>query len=342
MKPSPTPKRLKTAALAALSGLWLAQAAAADIEKRNIKLPIVNTIDHPQGIGAQKFADLVAEKSEGKITVKVFPGGTLGGETQMVSSLQGGVIEATMMAPAILVGAIKEFIILDFPFVFEKAEEADHVLDGPVGQSLLDLLPDKGLVGLAYMEQGYRSISNNRRAITKLEDIEGLKLRTLQNPLYIDMLSALGANPVPMPFPELYTALETGTVDGQENPPLTIEASKLFEVQKFFSLDKHIYNPQMILISKKFWDELSDDEKALLQEAAYEARDYQRQVAREMSDKSIETLEANGMEVNEVAAEEIARMRERVQPVIDKYSAEVGADLVTGFYAELENARKAQ
>ena len=136
-----------------------------------------------------------------------------------------------MMAPAQLVGNVKEFLILDFPFVFANEKEADFVLDGPLGKKLLDKLPEKNLVGLAYMEQGFRSISNSKHPVVKLEDIQGLKLRTIQNPLYIDLLNALGANAVPMPFTELYTALETKTVDGQENPYPTVEASKLYEVQ---------------------------------------------------------------------------------------------------------------
>jgi tripartite ATP-independent transporter DctP family solute receptor len=158
------------------------------------------------------------------------------------------------------------------------------------GKKLLDKLPEKNLIGLAYMEQGYRSISNSKRPIVKLEDIQGLKIRTIQNPLYIDMLNALGANAVPMPFPELYTALETKTVDGQENPFSTLEASKFYEVQKYMSTTRHIYNPQLLMVSKKFWDSLSAGEKKIIQDAAYEARDYQRKVAREMSQKSREFL----------------------------------------------------
>ena len=254
--------------------------------------------------------------------------------------MQGGTIDVSMMAPAQLVGNVKEFLILDFPFVFANEQEADFVLDGPLGKKLLDKLPEKNLVGLAYMEQGFRSISNSKHPVIKLEDIQGLKLRTIQNPLYIDLLNALGANAVPMPFTELYTALETKTVDGQENPYLTVEASKLYEVQKYFSATKHIYNPQLLLVSKKFWDSLSADEKQLFQDAAAEARDYQRKVAREMSQKSREFLIKQGMEINDVAPEEIARMREKAQPVIAKYTEQVGEPLVKEFYAELDKVRQ--
>jgi TRAP-type transport system periplasmic protein len=314
--------------------------AQAQIKERSIKFPVVNNIDHPQGIGAKKFAELVEQKSGGKLKTKVFPGGTLGGEQQVASAMQGGTVEVSMMAPAQLVGMIKEFVVLDFPFAFANEREADYVLDGPVGKKLLENMPAKGLIGLAYMEQGYRSISNSKRPINKLEDIQGLKLRTIQNPLYIDMLNALGANAVPMAFTELYTALETKTVDGQENPCATLEASKFYEVQKFMSATKHIYNPQLLLVSKKFWDTLSAEEKKIFQDSANEARDYQRKVAREMNQKSCDFLVKNGMQLNEVAPQEIARMRDKVKPVLDKYAKQVGEPLANEFYAELEKARK--
>ncbi|NML15609.1 TRAP transporter substrate-binding protein [Azohydromonas caseinilytica] len=316
-------------------------ALAADIKDRNIKLPIVNQLDHPQGLGAKKFADLVSAKSGGKMKVKVFPGGTLGGEQQVASAMQGGTVEASMMSPAQLVGMIKEFVLLDFPFAFANEREADFVLDGPVGRKLMDKMPEKGLVGLAYMEQGYRSITNSKRPIQKVEDIQGLKIRTILNPLYIDMLNALGANAVPMPFPELYTAMESKAVDGQENPYSTAEASKFYEVQKYMSNTRHIYNPQMLLVSKKFWDGLSADEKKVIQDAAVETRDYQRKVAREMSEKSRQALIKNGMQINDLAPAELQRMRDKVQPVVAKYAAQVGEPLVKEFQAELEKARAA-
>ena len=312
---------------------------AADIKDRTIKFPIVNQLDHPQGIGAKKFAELVEAKSGGKIKVKIFPGGTLGGEQVVASSMQGGTVEASSMAPAQLVGMVKEFVVLDFPFSFANEREADFVLDGPVGKKLMDKLPEKGLIGLGFMEQGYRSITNSKRPVTKLEDIQGLKIRTILNPLYIDMLNALGANAVPMPFPELYGALESKAVDGQENPYSTAEASKLYEVQKYMSVTQHIYNSQMMLVSKKFWDTLSADEKKILQDASNEASVYQRKVAREMNDKSRQTLIKNGMVINDVAPAELQRMRDKVKPVIDKFTAQVGEGLVKEFYVELDKAK---
>ena len=338
--PKPALKKSMLSAVLAAAVVAATSTAAQDIKERSVKMPIVNAIDHPQGIGAAKFAELVAQKSGGKIKVKVYPGGTLGGEQQVASAMQGGTVEVSMMAPAQLVGNYKEFLVLDLPFAFANEREADIVLDGPFGKKLLEVMPAKGLVGLAYMEQGYRSISNSKRPINKLEDIQGLKIRTIQNPLYVDMLNTLGANAVPMAFTELYTALDTKAVDGQENPYATLEASKFYEVQKFMSATKHIYNPQLLLVGKKFWDTLSPAEKKIFQDAANEARDHQRKVAREMDLKSRQFLVKSGMQINDIAPQEIARMRDKVKPVVDKYSAQIGQPLVQEFYAELDKARK--
>ena len=205
------------------------------------------------------------------------------------------------------------------------------MLDGPFGKKLMDYMPAKGWVGLGFMEQGYRSISNSKHPINKLEDIKGLKIRTILNPLYVDMLNTLGANAVPMPFPELYSAMETKTVDGQENPETTVDASKFYEVQKYFSATRHIYNPQMLMVGKKFWDSLSADEKKIFEEAAVEAR--------AMTEKSRKVMTDHGMQLNEIAPAEIARMRDAVKPVTDKYAAQLDPELVKAFRAELEKTK---
>ena len=334
MKKLFTPIALATVMIfAAGSGL------AADIKERTAKFPLVNAIDHPQGLGAQKFVDVVDKKSGGKIKIKIFPNGTLGGEQQVAAAMQGGTIEISMMSPAQIVGTVKEFVVLDFPFSFANEAQADAVLDGPFGKKLMDYMPAKGWVGLGFMEQGYRSISNSKRPINKLEDIKGLKIRTILNPLYVDMLNAMGANAVPMPFPELYTALEMKTVDGQENPETSVDASKFYEVQKYFSGTRHIYNPQMLMVSKKFWDSLSADEKKIFEEALVEARDTQRKAARAMTAKSRKVLTDHGMALNEIAPAELERMKAAVKPVTDKYAAQLDPALVKAFQAELEKTK---
>jgi tripartite ATP-independent transporter DctP family solute receptor len=317
----------------------MALPAAAEIREHQLKFAAANNKGHPQVTGMEKFVELVTEKSGGKITVKLFPGGVLGGDVQTVSALQGGVIEMTVLNAGILAGNVKQFGAVDLPFLFNSGEEADKVMDGPFGTSLIDLLPDTGLVGLAYWELGFRNLTNNRHPVTKLEDIKGLKIRTIQSPIPIELFNSLGANAVPLPYTELYTALETGTVDGQENPAANILNAKFYEVQKYMTVTRHQYNPQIVLISKKFWDGLNDEEKAVLQTAATEARDYQRKVSREVDAKAIADIKATGMEVTELAPEETEKLRAAVKPMIEKFSAEIGSETVSALFKELEAAR---
>jgi TRAP-type transport system periplasmic protein len=312
---------------------------AADIKERSLKFSLASPQGQAPAFGAQKFAELVGQKSGGKITVRVFPGGVLGGDAVAISALQGGTLDLTVLATGLLVGHVKDYLIFDFPFVFRDAKEADAVVDGPIGKKLSDKLLEKGLIELAYWDLGFRVLSNSRRPVTKWEDIQGLKIRVLQVSIYIDLFNALGANAVPMPFPELYTAMETRTVDGQENPANGILFAKFNEVQKYLSLTRHTYNAMALLVSKKLWDQLSSDEQKILQDAANEAREYQRKVSREQDPEAIETLKKSGMQVNEISASELTRMQEKTKPVVDKYTKEVGEALVKELYAEIEKAR---
>ena len=317
----PVLRAVAAAVLAATCGL---AAHAADIKERNIKFPIVNQLDHPQGVGAKKFAELVEQKSGGKMKVKIFAGGTLGGEQQVASAMQGGTIEASSMAPAQLVGMVKEFVVLDFPFAFANEREADFVLDGPVGKKLLDKLPAKGLIGLSYWDHGFRIVTNSKRPITRLEDIQGLKLRVQQIPVFIDAFNTLGANAVPMPFTELYTALEQKAVDGQDNPFVSVEVTKFYEVQKYASATRHAYSALLVLAGKKFWDQLSEDERRVLLDAANEVKPYQRKVSRDLDAKAVDSLKGHGMLVNDVSPQERLRMRDRLKPVIEKHQQTTG------------------
>ena len=335
--------KLKTFAASLLGALLVAGASgamAADIKDRTIKYAVIYDLKHPHGLGAQKFADLVAQHSGNKIKVKIYPNATLGGEVAIISSIQGGTVEMSAMATSQLVGVIKDFAALDLPFLFNNEREVDRVVDGPVGKAFLDKLPEKGLVGLSWFEHGFRNLTNSKRPVQKLEDIQGLKIRVEQNAVAIDAWTALGANAVPMPFPELYTALEQKAVDGQENPYSTVDSAKFYEVQKYLSVTKHKYSPLVLIFSKKFWDQLSGDEKKVLQDAAGEAAVYQRKTNRELNAKYLESLKKAGMQVNEIPASEVDRMRAKVQPVVDKFSKQIGGTLVKDLYGEIEKARK--
>ena len=321
------------------SALSASVGQAADINQHTVKFATAGAIGSPIALGMEKFAAIVKDKSDGKITVKLFPGGTLGGDVQTLSALQGGTVEMTTMNAGILAGVAPDFAVVDLPFLFENPKEADAVMDGPVGTALAAELPEKGLVGLAYWELGFRQLTNNRHPVAKVDDIAGLKIRVIQTPIYIDLFNALGANAVPMPFTELYTALETGAIDGQENPAPSILTAKLNEVQDYLTLTNHTYNPQIVMISAKFWDKLNDDERQLLRDAAMEAREYQRTVSREQAAKAIEELQSEGMEITELPPEEMAKFREKAQPVADKFAAQINPALMQQLRDEIAKVR---
>ena len=323
----------------AVCGLVLGSAAQAQVGEHTFRISIAGAAGHPSVMGAEKWAELVKQKSGGKMQVKVFPNGVLGGDVQALSAVQGGTIDFTAMNSGILQTQVKEFAIFDFPFMFESGKEADVILDGAFGKKLADLLPAKNLVNLAYWELGFRELTNSKRSLNKMEDIAGLKIRVIQSPIYIDTFNALGANSVPMPFTEVYTALEQKIIDGQENPFSVIETSKFNEVQKYLTVTNHMYNPQSVLASKKKWDALTKDEQALLLSTAVEATRWQRENARKMSDESLVSLKKT-MTVTVLPPEEIAKIRVKIKPVIDKFSQNVGPELVAQLQTELEKGRK--
>lgn len=334
-------KRSVIKALAAVFAMVAVGAAGAqDVKVHALKLALQNPKGHPLVSGAEKFAEIVAAKSGGKLKINVFPGGTLGGDAATVSALQGGNIEIVVLNSGILGSQVKDFEIFDFPFMFATPQEADAVVDGPFGKKLHDKLTDKGIVGLAYWELGFRQLTNSKRPINKVDDIAGLRLRVIPNAINIDWVKALGANPTPLAFPELYSALEQKAVDGQENPFSVILAGKFFEVQKYLTITNHQYNPQSMIFSRKVWDTLSADERKILQDAALEAGKFERQVSRDSAASQLDQLKKAGMEVSVLPPAEMAKLRDKMKPVIDKHAAIVGDATVKEFMAELAKARK--
>ncbi len=318
----------------ALAGLGLAQA-----QEKTIKFATQNPKGHPIVMGLEKFKELVESRSGGKIKVNLFPGGALGSDQANVAALQGGTLEMVSMNSGILANQVKEFAIFDFPFMFGGETEADAVLDGAFGQKMHAMLNDKGLIGLAYFELGFRQITNSKRPIIKVEDLEGLKLRVIPNPINVDWVKALGANPTPLPFPEVYSALDQKAIDGQENPETVIAANKFFEVQKHIVISNHQYNPQSVLISKKFWDGLNAEQQKWIAQAAVDAAKYQRAQARGAVSSALDNLKKNGMQVSTFSPAELSKLRDKLRPVTAKYGVTVGQDLVKELQADLEKAR---
>jgi tripartite ATP-independent transporter DctP family solute receptor len=326
---------LRSAVCVALLAFSSLAAQAQDIQERTIKFGHLNNTDHPVSMGVKKFAELLAAKSGGKMKVQEFPASQLGNELQQQSALQGGVQEMTAPATTSLAGIVKEFGLVDFPFSVANFQQADALLDGPLGQALIAKLPEKGLVALGYWDLGFRNATNSKRPIAKAEDFDGLKLRVIPNPVFLETFKAFKANPVPMPFAELYGALEAKAVDGQENPFSVINSNKFFEVQKYLSATNHVYAANIVLVSKKFWDRLSPTEQRLMHEAANEARNYQRTASRAAAQKSLADLQAKGMQFNEVSPAEQARMRAIAKPVTDKFAASYDPAIVKLYHSEL-------
>ena len=322
-----------------LAAVALASVGLASAQEKTFKLALQNPKGHPLATGAEKFAELVAAKSGGKLKVNVFPGGTLGGDAPNVSALQGGTLEMVLLNSGILASQAKPFEVYDFPFMFADAKEADAVVDGAFGQKMHASLADKGIVGLAYFELGFRNITNSKKPLATVEDIAGLKLRVIPNAINVDWVKAVGANPTPLAFPEVYAALEQKAIDGQENPLSVILANKFYEVQKHLAVTNHQYNPQSLIFSKKVWDTLSADEKKALQDSAVEAAKFQRQVSRDAAASTLDSLKKNGMQVTEFSAAEQAKLREKFKPVIDKHGAAI-ASTVAELNAELAKLRK--
>lgn len=331
--------RVLAASLASGATLLSVPAAAADIQERTIKFPSASNKGHPQVAGVEKFAELVKQKSGGKLKVRSYPGGALGPDLQVVSAMQGGTVEMNVMNASLLAGNVKEMSLFDMPYLFSTAKEADAVADGPVGKRLLDKLQERGLVGLAYWDLGFRQVHTGKKPITKADDFKGVKMRVIPTPIYVEFMNALGANAVPMPFTETYGALEQGAIDGMTNPLLNITDGKYNEVSKHLTLTNHMYTPQAVIVSKKFWDKLSADEKKILQDAAQETAVYQRKVARDEAAKSLDELRKRGMTVHELPPAEIAKMRERAQPVVAKFTKEIGEPLLQEVRAQVEKVR---
>jgi tripartite ATP-independent transporter DctP family solute receptor len=325
------------AALLALSAPFTSMAQ--DFKPRLIRFGYGLNEQSNQGRAVRVFAEQVEKASGGKMKVRAIGAAALGPDPQMQQALIGGAQEMMVGSTATLVGITKEMGLWDTPFLFNNAREADALLDGPLGEKIRNKLQEKGLVGLVYWENGFRNLTNSKRPINKMEDLQGIKLRVMQNNIYLDSFKTLGTNPVPLAFAELFGALETGTVDGQENPYNTILSSKFYEVQKYLTVTNHVYSPWIVLASKKWWDGLSAAEKKVLNDAAVASRDFERKDTRTEAANAVSALKAKGMQVNELSPAEATRMRNSLTRVYATIGASVGMDLWNEAQADLTKIR---
>lgn len=305
--------------------------------KRTIKVSIGVNDKHPEYEASLKFKELVEAESD-DLTVEVYHSGQIADDRSAIEMLQFGTLDVTIPSTSPLVNFIPAYGVFGFPFTVPNEEVADKVLDGPFGDKMLEMVDQQGLVGLAWWENGFRNLTNDVKPVAGMEDVKGLKIRTMENEIHLDAWKALGANPTPMAFTELFTAMQQGTIDGQENPYPTILLSKYPEVQKHISNTNHVYTPFIFLFSKKIWEELSAEQQDIISKAAVEAGKFNRERTREVADESLETLKKE-MTFTEIEEGEFEKFQEAVKPVIDKYKDKIGAEIVDEFLAEVDKAK---
>lgn len=276
-------------------------------------------------LAAEKFKELVEKGSGGELSVTLFPNATLGDERTLLERMKMGVVDMGIITNGPIINFVPTFGAIDMPFLFRDPEHAYKVLDGPIGQELLAALEPQGWKGLAFAERGFRNLTNNKRAVNTPEDVKDLKIRVMQNPVYVDSFKALGANAVPMAWTEALTALQQGTVDGQENPLNVIVAFKLYETQKHLALTRHAYAPAPFIMSLKTWDKLSDAQKELVKSAAQEAAEFERASNNKSEAEWLELVKQNGMEVTTPDTE---AFRKAVESVYAQYGPQFGEELI--------------
>nr|WP_278434455.1 DctP family TRAP transporter solute-binding subunit [Brucella anthropi] len=316
-------------------------ASQAEIREMRLRAGTSQSDQHPDYLGFKKFAEIVSEKSGGKIKITVAPGATLGTDVQMQANLQAGTQDFMTTSPVTMAGQIPQVSILDLPYVFKTSEEYDKLMDGPVGAKFNELMAEKGWIGLGFTNNGFRETTSKVKAIARWEDFGGLKIRAIQNPMYLELFKTLGANPTPLPVSEIYTALETGTVEAQENPLPQIVFMRLFEVQKYLSLTNHSLNSVVLLMGKPSWNKLNDDEKKLITDAAREVTLYKRDLVKTKTADWLKTVQEAGVEVNEISPKERQRFADKTKPVVEKFSAELGKDFSNFYFAELKKIQAA-
>lgn len=306
-------------ALAATAGLIGAAQA-----QTTLKIGYATTQQSHYGVGSTAFCEEIERGTQGRYKCQQFPSSALGGEREMIEAVQIGTLDLVNTSTGPVGNFVPEVKIVDIPFLFRDYDHARRVLDGPIGQDILAKFPSKGLVALAWTENGFRHMTNNKRPIVKPEDAKGLKMRTMENKVHMDGYRAFGIQPTPMAFPEVYGALQQGVVDGQENPIPVILSSKFAQVQKHLSLTGHVYSPALLITSPRVWNKLSDADKKVFQEAAKKAAVAQRKKVNDDEANGIAQLEKDGMTV--VRQVDGQAFRDALKSVYANYSKEFGEE----------------
>jgi TRAP-type transport system periplasmic protein len=298
-----------------------------DLGEHTLNFGIGLAANSPQGLSVQYFGDILEERTEGRVTVELFPDSSIGDDSEMMSALQSGTLAMTFPSTSPATSAVSELAVFDLPFLMPDVEAADRVLDSDLGQELLDEFEGTGMTALVWAENGFRQLTNSQRPVETPDDVAGLNLRVMENPIQVSIWNALGANPQAMAFGEVFSALEQGVVDGQENPWVTNYTSNFGEVQAYGSETRHVYTPFVMLIGEDLYNGLDPAYQELIQEAAEDTRDYQRVLSREMDEWAREQF-GELAEVNVLDEEQLDAFREATEPVYDEWAPQIGEDLV--------------
>lgn len=331
-------KLKKLAALAVATAL-ATPAFAADYGSHTFKVSNGAAEDHPVATGVKAMTSCLEAGSDGNMKLRGFYSGQLGDDAEATQSVRSGSIEMVVTGAAAIAGIEPAMGVFSLPFVFANDAEVDAIMTGPFFDYLAEKMPEHDLILLSIWENGFRNATNSKKPISAVSDFQGLNFRVMQNPIFLDTFRRLGANPVPMAFGEVFTALETGAVDGQENPLPLIEATKFYEVQKYVTLTRHAYSPTPVLMSKQVWDGLNADEQALVSSCAQEARRAQIERSRAAVGEAAAKLTAEGMEISELPAEEMTKLRDMVAPVYETAVESVGAENFDRLMQELGKIR---
>ncbi|WP_102960557.1 DctP family TRAP transporter solute-binding subunit [Mangrovicella endophytica] len=310
--------------LAALA--FTAAAGAANAQETTLNLGFVGGPKAPEAIAMEQFAAEISEKSQGRFAIRLQGGGALGGDREVIEGLQLGTVDMTVSSTSVVANFDPELKIFDIPFLFRDFDHAQAVLNGPIGNEILVNLPNYELVGLAFGGMGFRELTNGVREVRSAADVEGLKIRTQQNDMHIKVWKALGVLPTPMAIPEVYTALQQGVVDGQENPVGAIVNNRFGEVQKYISMTDHAFTPLVVLISPSAWGALSDEDKAIFRTAAENAMVRNRKEVEAAIEDGLEALRKQGMTVIKDVDKE--SFRSRLDSLFAEFSSEFGAERI--------------
>lgn len=295
-----------------------------------LKLGHGSATDNPRNIAAEKFADLVKKKTNGKVEIQVFPNEVLGSEPQMIDGVKLGTLDFALADSGVFASMSPKLSTINLPYLFKDYETAYKVLDGPIGQEMAAPLAQNNVQLVAYWENGFREITNSKHPVQSPADLNGLKMRVPESPVSVATFKALGTNPTPMAYGQLYTALQSKVVDGQENPLTNIYASKLYEVQKYLTLSNHQYSALPLVMNKKKWDSFSPDIQKAIQEAANEARDFHRQSVQQQAKDLVAKLKEKGMIIN---TPDQVPFRSATKDVNKQFVDKVGSDFLNKLYA---------